>query len=563
MATIKSQPLRELLMQLRFTPEQKRRKQLDAAERLYDIIDPDREYPFAFVCYRITGFSPKADKQELIKGEQLSADLRVFISSLSGSLARPAGHLDEKVFSIDGLAKSLNVATKTIRRWQKRGLLARRFMFPDGVKRLGFMQSRVGKFLAAHADLVAKAHRFRRLTTQQKQLIITQARKLATSANLSRHQVIGRTAARIGVSHETVRSLVSSYEKQNPDKPIFNKPGGIVRPTQASEIYRLFKQGCKIADLTQRFNRTRSSIYRIVKTRRVKSLLMRKIEFTASDEFLHEDATEKILAEPLSNIQPVGQKTVRPLTPTSNSLVDYLQNLKDTPVFNREQELVLFRRYNYLKYRACITRAKIKPDSVPSSTLDEIEQYLAEAERIKETLIEANLPLVVGVARKHTISGANLAELVGEGNLSLVRAVEKFDYTRGFRFSTFASWTISKDFARKIPSQMARPDKKTAASLAQFQRELKSDQTGDFIARERARQSLAQVIRNELNEREQYVILNRFGPIGTAIRKTTKTLKEIGQDLGLTKERIRQIELGALQKLRQSLSPEEFELLTH
>jgi len=231
-------------------------------------------------------------------------------------------------------------------------------------------------------------------------------------------------------------------------------------------------------------------------------------------------------------------------------------------VLNREDEAELFRRYNYLKFSACQIRAGIKLSHVSGTMLSQIESCLARAEEIKRRIIEANLRLVVNIARKHTLSGANLLDLVSEGNISLMRAVEKFDYGRGYRFSTFASWAITKDFARKIPDQIGRLGKATKASLANIHREMRTEDAADFAAIERAHQSLTQVIKDNLTKREQYVIMNRFGLVGPPIKKETKTLVQIGEELGLSKERIRQIELLALQKLRQSLSPEEFELLT-
>jgi RNA polymerase primary sigma factor len=563
MRPIASHNLAQLLMQLRFTPEKKRRKQLDAAEKLFAIIDKDKEYPFEFVFFRITGFNLKSlDENELIRGDELLEDLRIFISKLGGKLARPVAEQGEKIHTVCELAEAVGVSTKTIYRWRKRGLIPRKYIFPDGIRRLGFMQSKVDKFLTANPKLTGKAKSFMRLAEEQKQQIVKQAARLSNNAKLSRYQIIGKISARIGRSHETVRYILLDYERAHPDKAIFKKSGGVIEPAQAAEIHRLFKQGCEVKELMKRFDRNKSSIYRIINRRRARALRSRKIEFVASDEFLEEDAQKRILAEPAGKTESSGRKNLEPIKLAGSSLSAYLRTLKDIPVLNREQEVELFRQYNYLKFLVCRLRTGIKRTGVSGTRLGLTESYLARAEEIKGTLIEANLRLVVTVARKHTTGGANVLDLASEGNVSLMRAVERFDYTRGFRFATFASWIIAKDFARKIPPEKSRFDKATSASLEEVHRDLRAEDAVDFAAMEQAHRSLAQVIEDNLTERERHVIVSRFGLVRTPIRKETKTLRQVGEELGLTAERVRQIELMALQKLRQSLSIEEFELLT-
>jgi len=550
-------------MQMKFAPPGQRRKQLDRAEKLLGIIKPDKEYPFEFICFRITGFRPRGPQgQETIKGNQLADDLGIFISQLSAQVAGGVDQQDQKVYSIEELADAFNVSTKTIHRWRKRALAARKFIFSDGKKRFGFLQSTVDEFTRANPGIAEKAKIFNRLTDKQKQLIIKQAYALAAGTQMSRYQIIEKISADCGRAHETIRYTILNYEKANPGKPIFKKPAGVVGPEKGSEIYRLFKQGYDTKELMERFNRSKSSIYRIINQRRAKEILAKKIEFIDSDEFLEADAAEKILAETISPKRLPSSGPAGPYKLGTGSLDSYLQALKDSSVLSRDKEVELFRRYNFLKYLACTTRAGIKPAQTSGARLRKIENYLAEAEMIKEIIIEANLRLVVSIASKHTADGANLQDLVSEGNFSLMRALEKFDYTRGFRFATYATWAIAKDYARNIPAETSRLDKARAGSMQNIHRDLRITEAADFAAIERARKSLVQVIKDELNEREQYIILNHFGLIGSLIKKEKKTLKQIGDHLNLTKERVRQIELIALQKLRHSLSIEEFELLT-
>jgi RNA polymerase sigma factor (sigma-70 family) len=201
-------------------------------------------------------------------------------------------------------------------------------------------------------------------------------------------------------------------------------------------------------------------------------------------------------------------------------------------------------------------------ESLKIKTLKKIESLFSEAEKVKQYLVEVNMPLVAGIAGKHLKVGAAMSELVGEGAVSMMRAVEKFDYTRGYRFSTYAGWVIAKDFARNIPVEAARLDRKTASDLSEVSDDVRSELLADAGVVEKARQDLRQVIENTLDEREKYVVLNHFAIDTGVIKKKPKTLKQIGDDLGLSKERVRQLELQSLQKLRHSLSPEQFDLLT-
>ncbi|MBL7215060.1 MAG: sigma-70 family RNA polymerase sigma factor [Phycisphaerae bacterium] len=535
--------LREFFGQLRFAPNARKKKQLAAAEQLMMVIDTELEYPFDFIVYRITGYRPPAaSEQVLIPGQVLIADLRVWVSRLSEELELDVAEQPEPVLTVNQLAQRFSVSPKTIRRWEKRGLTGKIYVFQDGRKRKGFTESAVQQFAAEHPNLIHQAGRFTRLDSQQKQEILLLATQLASEKKYhTRNELVKDVAKQVGRVRQTVRVVLAECQI-NGAKDKLPASRGRISAKGALQLYKLNRQGVSIKELMERFGRSRSSVHRIINQQRARELFSRKIEYMGSDEFTARDAEEKILSIPLKQLTLSPQR----------------QNV----LLSRQQETILFRRYNYLKFLAAHQRQQIQRDRPRAARIDRIEKWLNQAETVKKSIIEANMPLVVSIAGKHLTAGVQMSELVSEGSIALMAAVEKFDYTRGYRFSTYASWAIVKDFARMIPAESKRPDRASGADFSNLPSNIRLEHLPDVSAVEQAQRNLRMIIENNLDEREQYIILNHYALDPAVIKKKPMTLKQIGDELSLSKERIRQIELQALQKLRQSLSPEQFDLLT-
>jgi RNA polymerase sigma factor (sigma-70 family) len=563
MNTYKQHPLKELAdQQVRFAPPARRLEQLKRAEQLLTEIDPAKAYPYQFVSYRVNDFRSELHPALLLPGVDLIHDLGLWINELANSLpAIPVEEVSEPVLTIDEISKKLNVTTKTIHRWRKRGLIGIPVVC-NGHRQLGFIPSLVDPFLTANKERIEKSGKFTLLSQEEKDDILRRANRFARLGLGSLTEVSRRIARRLGRSPETVRYTIKNFDQEHPEQALYPDVTGPLDSTAKQVIYNSYRRGMDVDTLAKNFQRNRSSMYRVLSEIRAQRLLDQNIEF-----IYHESFDDPVQAAPIIAPMPDAEgfeESRRKLRIPKDAPPELISNY-EMPLLTKEQEQHLFRKMNFLKYRASrmldemtlpsglINYAKLRVEM-----LDQIEASLKEANQVKELLIRCNMRLVTSIAKRHSGQAENFFELLSDGNISLMRAVEKFDYSRGNKFSTYASWAIMKNFARSIPDEKNRRERFVTGNEDVFDAaEDRRSQEGEVLAA--AAQATAKVNRllEFLEPREREIIRMRAGLENGS---EGMTLEKIGEKLGITKERVRQLNVRAMKKLRTIVEKQKEEV---
>lgn len=312
------------------------------------------------------------------------------------------------------------------------------------------------------------------------------------------------------------------------------------------------EQGQSVECLAQSFHVSRTAVHAALVQARARRILAEVVEFIDNNQFQSPSAEAVICGKP-----PEVSEDERPARMPSG-LPAYLGELYRVRLLTKAEEQHYFRKMNFRKFQFLQLRAGLDSSKPSARLISRLERLLGEISGIKNLLIKSNLRLVVSIAKRYLKSNTGFFELVSDGNISLIRAVEKFDYSRGNKFSTYASWAILKNFTRSVPAEHQRLTRFQTGQEEVFTQS--AERRGAFFSDEHANRSQRAVIQEllgELDGREQKVISCRFG-LGDSIEP--ETLEEVGTRLGVTKERVRQIEVRTLEKLRRIAERRSFEI---
>ena len=457
--TYHCEPLARLTRQLLFAPPEQRIEQVRRCEQLHDELSPDHAYPLDFLTFRITRYRRRGEPSEQLVGEAVLPDLRLMIDELSRSVDLPVTD-DEPVELTPQLAARLNVSTKTIGRWRKAGLRWRWVVPGEGErKQIGFTPDAVDAFMRQYPDKVSYAAQFTTLTNEQRDQLLRRARRITSRSDASLNRVAAHLSRRTGRAIETLRQLLEKHEREHPDNPIFPDHTGPLTTRQRRVIARAIRFGVGVDRLTQRFRRSKSTIYRVVNERRAAEVRTMPITFVDSPVF-HRDDADQVLLRSDERITGEIDSTRLSAVPVGD-LPEALQPLYRQPAIDSPQQSSLFARYNYLKFKAQRMRDSLDRHDPSAAELDTIEQLLGRAREVRERLFRANLPVVLSVARrdlldKHDAPRHELLRRLEVGNEVLVEAIDTFPWARDQAFDSFLTNRLMRRFAAGPEKPRAR-----------------------------------------------------------------------------------------------------------
>ena len=288
---------------------------------------------------------------------------------------------------------------------------------------------------------------------------------------------------------------------------------------------------------------------------RLAELFAEPVDFMDSPEFRKAGAERRIFDE--------APEIARPDVSWYRPLMDERSRAREmsrpgrapaTVLLTAAQERVLFLKLNYARFRMAKLQRKAARQELTVEESREALRWAGIATSIREQIAETNLALVLAMAKRLRGTDLDFGDLISEGNMALLRSVDKFDCGRGFKFSTYACRAILKAFSRHGIKAMKYRQRFPTEFDPEFER-------SDHLATVRAtsEQESAQEVRfvvesnrADLSDLERSVISQRFGfdgPFGPR----NPTLEEVGETIGLTKERVRQIQNRALEKIKSAL----------
>lgn len=225
------------------------------------------------------------------------------------------------------------------------------------------------------------------------------------------------------------------------------------------------------------------------------------------------------------------------------------------PLLTFEQEQVLFLALNLARYRINRLRSRLSAETPDVKTMNQIEQKLELVEKIRSQLVRSNLRLVSNLARKFSSSFGEVDEFSSDGSMILLGAIDRFDYSRRLRFSTYATHSIQRHFFRSWKVRQRRKERFPSAvsellnEVPERESHLRVCDDPESVVRELMLQA-----KDVLDDREYQIVGHRFGIGG--LNPDGQTLREIAADLGISKERVRQLQMKALDKLRELIDPD-------
>jgi RNA polymerase sigma factor (sigma-70 family) len=295
-------------------------------------------------------------------------------------------------------------------------------------------------------------------------------------------------------------------------------------------------------------------MYRVINEVRAERLIREPVQYIYNAEF-DDPAKAEMMLGPMPNEADFFNK-VSSMRPPKD-VEPHMAYLYERPLLSREQEAHLFRKMNYLKHLLHKLQERLGDRPARVQDLQRVEELQTQIHQVRDLLIECNQRLVHSLATKHLNPGQNLDELKSDANISIMRAVEKFDYGRGFKFSTYATWAIMKNFARSIPDENTRKSRYMTGTdeLFDTKADVRTDEQEIVAAAEQARDRVNRLL-EYLDPRTREVIRMRTGLDGSE----EMTLEQIGQHFGITKERVRQINVRGMKQLREKAAQENVEL---